>query len=339
MAGKIAITGAPGWLGTTLAQALAEGAEFRSIRQEPVPIRCLVQPGISTQPIDRLDGKVESITADVRDPDALQGAFDGCDEVVHAAGIIHPRRIGDLFSVNVEGTRHILSEAIRAGVKRLVFISSNSPAGVSKTHAHWMTEQESPRPYFNYGMSKLQAEQLVQGAWRAGDLETVILRPCWFYGPNQPERQSRFFRMIQAGNPMVFGNGENLRSMSYVSNTVQGVLLSLAVEHAAGKTYWMADKRPYSFIEILETVAKLLEVPELKPRYLPSLVSTACQVADALIQRTGLYQKEIHVAGELASSIAVSVDRAVEELGYDPEIDLEEGMRRSIEWCRANQQL
>ena len=145
--------------------------------------------------------------------------------------------------------------------------------------------------------------------------------------------------MIQAGNPLVFGDGQNLRSMSYVSNTVQGVLLSLAVEKAAGRTYWMTDRRPYSFLEILETVAGLLDVKELRPRFVPGFVSTACQVADALIQRTGLYQKEIHVVGELASSIAVSVDRALDELGYDPEIELEEGMRRSIAWCQDNGQL
>ena len=73
MAEKIAITGAPGWLGTTLAQALAEGTEFRSIRQDAVPIRCVVQPGVSTQPLDRLGGDVESLSADLRDPAALQG--------------------------------------------------------------------------------------------------------------------------------------------------------------------------------------------------------------------------------------------------------------------------
>lgn len=339
MSKTIAITGAPGWLGTTLAQALAEGAQFRSITQEPTRVRCLVEPSVNDGALRQLGGDVELVPVDIRDARSVEGVLDGCDAVVHAAGVIHPKRIRDLYRVNVEGTKNIIQESIRAKVGRLVFISSNSPAGISRTHSHWMREEESPRPYFNYGESKLQAEQMVEGAFRSGDLETVILRPCWFYGPNQPERQSRFFRMIQAGNPMVFGDGRNLRSMSYVSNTVQGTLLALAVEKAAGRTYWMTDKRPYSFIEILETVADILEVKDLRPRYIPSLVSTACQVADALIQKTGLYQKEIHVVGELASSIAVSVDRAVDELGYDPEIELEEGMRKSIEWCRANGQL
>ena len=117
----------------------------------------------------------------------------GADVVIHSAGVIHPRRIRDLYQVNVDGTRHMLHEAIRCGVKRFIFISSNSPAGLSLSHSHKMREEEKARPYFNYGISKLRAEELVHDAFQAGDLETVILRPCWFYGPNQPERQSRFF--------------------------------------------------------------------------------------------------------------------------------------------------
>jgi nucleoside-diphosphate-sugar epimerase len=140
--------------------------------------------------------------------------------------------------------------------------------------------------------------------------------------------------MIKNGRPVVIGLGGNLRSMSYVDNTVQGLLLLEAVAKAAGKTYWIADARPYSFIEILETVAKLLGV-EIRPRYLPTVGSDVARFVDSLLQMAGLYQQEIHVAGELAASIAVSIDAARRDLGYDPEIALEEGMRRSIEWCRS----
>ncbi len=140
--------------------------------------------------------------------------------------------------------------------------------------------------------------------------------------------------MIKGGKPIVFGRGDNLRSMSYVDNTVQGLLLAGSVEKAAGKTYWITDRRPYSFIEIIETVAKILGV-EVRPRYLPGFGSDVARLVDSLMQMAGLYNQEIHVAGELAASIAVSIDAARRDLGYDPEIELEEGMRRSIDWCRA----
>jgi nucleoside-diphosphate-sugar epimerase len=116
---------------------------------------------------------------------------------------------------------------------------------------------------------------------------------------------------------------------------VQGLLLCAEVAKAAGRTYWITDRRPYSFIEILETVAKVLSV-EIRPRYLPSVVSDVARLVDSLLQMVGWYNQEIHVAGELASSIAVSIEAARLELGYQPVIELEEGMRRSIAWCHDN---
>jgi nucleoside-diphosphate-sugar epimerase len=193
----------------------------------------------------------------------------------------------------------------------------------------------SPRPYLAYGLSKLQAEWLVNDLHRQGVIEGVVVRPCWFYGPNQPTRQTRFFRMIARGKPIVIGRGDNLRSMSYIDNVVQGLLLAMRVDKAAGKTYWIADKRPYSFIEILQTVAKVLEV-DMRPRYLPSVASDMARLVDSLLQMAGAYNQEFHVAGELAASIAVSIAAAERDLGYAPEIELEEGMRRSIAWCRDN---
>src|SRR2546430_16114483 len=140
--------------------------------------------------------------------------------------------------------------------------------------------------------------------------------------------------MIKGGKPIVFGRGDNLRSMTYVENAVQGLLLAAAVAKAAGQTYWITDRRPYSFIEIIETVAKVLGV-QVRPRYLPRFGSDVARLVDSLLQMGGFYSQDVHVAGELAASIAVSVDAARRDPGYDPEIQLEEGMRRSIAWCRA----
>jgi nucleoside-diphosphate-sugar epimerase len=139
--------------------------------------------------------------------------------------------------------------------------------------------------------------------------------------------------MIKGGRPIVVGRGDNLRSMTYVDNAVQGLVLAASREAAAGKTYWITDRRPYSFIEILQTVARLLEV-DMRPRYLPSVTSDMARFVDSLLQMAGWYNQEIHVAGELAATIAASCEAARRELGYDPEIELEEGMRRSIAWCR-----
>ncbi len=333
--GLAVVTGVPGWLGTRLVEALVRGATFRSIRTEPTRVRCVVQPTADPSPLEELGPNVEIVRADLRDERALEDVCRDATMVFHAAGIIHPRKVQDLYDINVAGTKNLLSAAVGSKAKRFILVSSNSPAGLNDSASRLMTEDDPPRPYLNYGLSKLQAEWLVNDAHRAGRIESVVVRPCWFYGPNQPPRQSRFFKMIKKGKPIVFGRGDNLRSMSYVDNTVQGLLLASASEKAAGKTYWITDRRPYSFVEIIETVAKVLEV-SIRPRYLPGFGSDVARFVDSLVQMAGFYNQEIHVAGELAESIAVSIDAARRDLGYDPEIELEEGMRRSIEWCRAH---
>jgi nucleoside-diphosphate-sugar epimerase len=303
------------------------------VDQKPEKVRIVALPGSDTRAL-QASGLVEIANADLRDRRLPDGLLDGIDTVFHCAGIVHAKRIKDLYAVNVDATRNLLDAAIARKVRRFVFVSSNSPAGLNASPTQLMTEEDPPRPYLNYGLSKLQSEWLVNDAHRAGNIEGVIVRPCWFYGPNQPLRQTTFFKMIKGGKPPIVGKGDNLRSMSYVDNTIQGLLLARDVPKAAGRTYWITDRRPYSFIEILETVGKLLGV-SIRPRYLPRLTGDVARLSDSLLQMTGLYNQEIHVLGELGESIAVTIDRARRELGYEPTIELEEGMRRSIEWCRS----
>ena len=175
---------------------------------------------------------------------------------------------------------------------------------------------------------------------RQEHIETVIIRPPWFYGPNQPPRQTLFFQMIRDGKAPIVGNGRNLRSMSYIDNLCQGLLLAATVERANGHTYWIADKRPYSMNEIVDTVERLLENEfgqkcAHKRMRLPGLASEVAFAVDATLQTFGIYHQKIHVLSEMNKTIACSVAKAEIELGYRPVVELEEGMRRSLAWCVA----
>lgn len=330
---KTLVTGAPGWLGTRLVEALTGTAPeltgFGTFGSREV--RALVQLGIPADELHKMG--VDVLRGDIRDMAACAKAVKGVDTVFHCVGIIHPKRIKDLYSINTEGTKKLLACAIAAGVKRFIFISSNSPAGCNVSSDRLLVESDAPNPYKNYGKSKLYAELAVRSANASGAIETVILRPCWFYGPNQPARQSRFFNMIKSGHPLVFGDGYNLRSMSYVDNTVQAMMLAESKKEAAGETYWVSDDRPYQTLEIYQTVADLLGV-ELKPRFIPGFASEICEKIDDVLQLAGLYSTDFHVAGEMNKNIACSIEKAKAELGYAPTVDLREGMKRSIDWCR-----
>jgi nucleoside-diphosphate-sugar epimerase len=110
------------------------------------------------------------------------------------------------------------------------------------------------------------------------------------------------------------------------------------VEKAAGQTYWIADRRPYSMNEIIDTIEKLLEkefhLPVAHKRLrLPNIASEISYLADNVIQSLGLYNQKIHVLSEMNKTIACTITKAKAELGYNPRMSLEEGMRRSLAFC------
>src|SRR3712207_5256065 len=117
---------------------------------------------------------------------------DVCSSDLHAAAVIHPAgRVRELFDVNVGGTQLVLDRSRRAGARRFVHVSSNSPFGANPSPDDRFTEDSSFNPYLGYGRSKLEAEQLVWRSGARGDLATTIVRAPWFYGPHHPERQTR----------------------------------------------------------------------------------------------------------------------------------------------------
>jgi nucleoside-diphosphate-sugar epimerase len=338
------VTGVPGWLGTRLVRVLSEGMPDLPSLSRPENarrIRCLAMPGQDAGAFS-LDG-VEVVEGDLRDLDSLKAFCKGATgaTLFQCAGVVHPARsTREFFDVNVEGTRRLLHEAEAAGIRRVVAVSSNSPIGTNPRRDHLFDEESPYNPYMNYGRSKMLMEQVVKEYQARGRLETVIARPTWFYGPDQPERQTTFFRMIRRGGAPIVGDGENLRSMVYIDNVCQALLLCENAPAANGQTYWVADSRPYSMNEIVATVERLMEdefglVVAHKRLRLPSVAGEVAWLADALIQGIGLYQQKIHVLSEMNKTIACSIEKAQRELGYMPTVDLEEGMRRSLAWCLA----
>ncbi len=332
------VTGAPGWIGTRLTRTLLDpGAGTPAGEQR---LRCLLMPGVDGSALPTSE-RLEIVGGDLRDPAAAAAFCRGAEgaTLYHCAGLVHPARfVRDFYEVNVRGTRNLLSAAEQAGVRRVVALSSNSPAGNNPSRAHRFDEESPYRPYMAYGRSKMQMELVVREFQERGKMETVILRPTWFYGPDQPARQTTFFRMIQSGSAPIVGDGENLRSMTYIDNLCQAMLLAGHSSRAAGQTYWIADRRPYSMNEIVDTVERLMETEfglrvAHKRLRLPSFAGDIAQACDSALQAAGLYVQKVHVLSEMNKTIACSIAKAEQELGYAPSVELEEGMRRSLAWC------
>lgn len=325
------VTGAGGWLGRNLVRALVH---------DRTHVRCLVQSESEGALLEVLGPSIEPVVGDVRDPVALDRLFEGsaAPTVFHGAGVIHPTRsTREFFDVNVGGTELVLDRARRANAARFLHVSSNSPFGANARPTDRFTEDSPFNPYLGYGASKLEAEEIVRRNQERGDIDTVIIRPPWFYGPEQPARQTQFLAALRRGRFPMVGDGTQQRSMVFTGNLVHGLLRAEVAPAASGRAYWIADAEPYELRTIFATVRDALEAEGLpvtrrQPR-IPRFVAALAVEADRLLQGTGRYLQPAHVLGELRDTIACDISRARAEIGYDPPVALLEGMRISVRWC------
>ncbi len=342
----VLVSGGLGWLGRRLVESVLLGLPDHDVLRTPASgtrVRVLALPGQDPAPLAGLLDRVTVVEGDVRSAADCARFVAGAEGAVlyHTAGIIHPRKVSEFYAINVGGTGNLLDAAVGAGVRRAVVVSSNSPFGCNADPRHFLDEASPYRPYMNYGRSKMQMELAVRARQEGGRIETVLIRTPWFYGTHQPRRQTLFFAMIRDGKAPIVGGGANLRSMSYLDNLCQGLLLAGGSGGASGQAYWIADRRPYSMNEIVDTIERLLETEfgqrcAHKRLRLPGIASDIARVADGALQSLGLYNQKIHVLSEMNQTIACSVARAERELGYRPAVELEEGMRRSLRWCADN---
>lgn len=328
---SIFVTGAPGWLGTGLVQAL-DGRD--------ASVRCLTLEGTDTSELDPYD--VEAVSGDIRKPDTLDDAFTGDVETVfHCAAIINPSPLfgaHQFYEINADGTENVLSAARDHDVEHFVLISSNVAQGVNASPTQPMTEDMPCRPMNDYGYSKFIAEQHVKRYHQQYGLDYTIIRPTWYYGPRQPKHTSGFMQTVAGGHPIVFGDGTNLRSMTYVPSLVD-VLVTIADDPSVAKneTYWIADERPYPTDYIYRTIAECLGSAEsLSPIYVPTPVSRSMEWMDRRLGRFGIYAHALHVAGEMSRTIACDPSKAMDHLDFEPPSDLRQGMQESVDWAREH---
>ena len=225
------VTGANGWIGKNLVNFLAHGHDDHVQLKNYCfdEIRCLILPEDSGKDLSNISPKVVIVKGDITQKETLTPLFHNLDGEVtlfHTAGIIHPKKIGHFFTINVHGAINILEQGLEKNVDKMVFISSNSPFGCNPFADHSFTEESPYNPYMNYGKSKMEMELAIKSRIEKSDLSATIIRCPWFYGPYQPARQTTFFSMIKNGKMPFVGSGKNLRSMSYVDNLCQGILLS-----------------------------------------------------------------------------------------------------------------
>jgi nucleoside-diphosphate-sugar epimerase len=255
---------------------------------------------------------------------ALAGA--GC--VVHLAARTHVLHetaadpLAEYVRINVAGTRRLATQAVAAGVRRFVFMSSVKVNG-ERTGARPYTEDDEPRPEDAYGISKWQAEQELARTAAGTPLETVVLRPPLVYGPGVKGNFLRLLGLIARGVPLPFASLDNRRSLVHAGNLCAAVLAALTAPHAAGRTFLVADGEDVSTPALVRGIAAALAV---KPRLLPCPPVVLRALAAAL-GRAG-------EAARLTGSLQVDASRIRRELAWQPPHTLAQGLAETARWYR-----
>ena len=322
--GVLLITGAPGWLGNRLIDILLHGDRFGH-RYPARRVRLLQHP--SSRGLLDLPANFETVYADINDRAAVEAALDGVTTVFHLVGAIYPPRIDLLYKVNAEGTRTLVDACIARGVRRILYMSTDSVCGHGTPAQRVFDEHTPAHPYKNYGRSKWMAEEYLLEKTRAGAIDATVLRGFWFFGPFAPDRQVRFVRSFFWPRQPVFGTGKNLRSISHVDNIVQALFRA---EHAAnthGKWYWIGDgEGGYTVDEIYARIAEALGRP-YRPFYVPVFVCRMLDLVDGLLGKLGRIHPTIHAAAKFHFDIAGSSAAAERDFGYEPTVTLRDAAR------------
>ncbi len=338
---KYIITGGSGWLGRNfLTQLISENDSEHTIKlSKNDSVKCLCVEGDIIDISNRNNHQIELVTGNLVTGEGLTNLFSDAEDaiLVHLAGLIHPAIFTRDFNlVNFKGSKKLVDMAITAKVSKIVVMSSNSPLGCNPTRDHLFTEESPYSPYMGYGKSKYNLERYLVGMMEKSDVPPiVIIRAPWFYGPFQPPRQKMFFDMVQKGKFPILGDGTQMRSMVFTKNLCQGLFLAIKKDAANNNIFWIADEYPYSMNYIVDTIRDLLSNEFGKKcsknnLILPSILGEIAYLSDFCLQSVGLYSQKIHVLSEMNKTIACSIDKSKELLGYSPKFSLFDGMRESI---------
>lgn len=305
------VTGGAGFIGSELvAQLAATGAEV------------IVIDNLINGKVENLAGlpaeRVHLVVADVREIGPMTDRLEGIDGIFHLAclGVRHSiHSPQENHEVNATATLRLLQAARRAGVPRFVYVSTSEVYGTARQVP--MTEEHPTFPNTVYGASKLAGECYARAFYQTYGYPTVVVRPFNAYGPrshhegDSGEVIPRFMLRAMAGRPMViFGDGEQTRDFTFVSDTARGIRLAGLSAAAVGETINIGSGFEISINRLAAEVAAVLGLPEA------NVVYDEPRPGDVL-------------------RLYADIGKARALLGYEPQITLRQGLAQLAAWYRA----
>jgi nucleoside-diphosphate-sugar epimerase len=312
--GTSLVTGATGFTGAAVCRRLlTEGERVVAFVRSRERAADLARAGVDCRVVD------------IRSPREVAAAFTGIDVVYHIAAAFRTEHADrDEFRlVNVEATRNLLDAAGRDGVRRFVHCST---VGVQGEITSPPADESAPfNPGDHYQQTKLDGELLARERFAAG-LPGAVVRPVGIYGPGD-RRFLKIFRPVDRGVFVMIGSGRTLYHMTYIDDLVEGILLAARRDAALGEVFTIAGPRYTTIRELVDAVADALgrRRPRWRVPFLPVWVAAvACERACRVVGvAPPLYPRRVEF---FHKDRAFSIEKARRLLGYEPRVDLREGL-------------
>jgi nucleoside-diphosphate-sugar epimerase len=326
---EILVTGGNGFVGRHVVGALLERGDN---------VRILALPSEDTSAVEQLG--VDVHRGDICDADSLKAPMAGVGGVLHLAAMMDVwRPLEDYHAVNVTGTENVCRAAL-AEDARVVHVSSWTVYGMALDEP---AREDFPLEPFQepYAITKAAGDEVVQRMIAQDGLAAVIIRPGTFFGPGDQLHFARMADRLRAGKGVIVGRGDNALPFVYVTDVVQGLLLALNSERAPGQAYNITNDRPLTQEQLLGAIAD--EVGASRPhRHIPYRpLYTAGYVAERVAQLTRSTRQPIvtRLGVKLfGTDNRHSIEKARRELGFEPRVELTEGVRMAANWYRGSHQ-
>jgi nucleoside-diphosphate-sugar epimerase len=327
---NVLVTGANGFIGSHLTQLLVEKGHT---------VRALLLPGTVLGAIDGL--QIDVVYADITQPETFQQAFQGIEVVYHLAAMPSVAWGIKVFEVNFFGTKNVLDEAVRCGVKRMVFMSSLVVHGFK----HFSDADENTpkltigtfiRPY---ATSKVMGEILMEEY--QSKIETVIIRPGFnIYGPNDKMTSKEMLDRLSKGQLMGYvDGGKSKLGFVYAENLVFGLLCAGTHPSAVNNTFIIADYEP-NYIHLPQLLHAFSKELAIKPKinnissYLLYPVAFIIDCFYFLFLRNKMPLISTYIVNTSTHDLHFSSRKAQDMIGYKQKVSFEEGVRRTVEWYK-----
>jgi nucleoside-diphosphate-sugar epimerase len=320
------VTGATGLLGSHLVELLRARGER---------VRALVRPSSETALLRELG--VELVEGDLLDAASLRPAVAGAEVVYHTAA-----RVGDwgpwsLYQTDIiDTTRHLVQACRAEGVSRFIHVSSLAVYGRPRDGVITETAPLGQRllMWDYYGPAKIAAENIV----REHLPDAVILRPGWIYGPRDRVSMPRVVRALRSGRVPMLGSGDNSLNILYASDVAEAALLAADNPCARGQVYNLSSAGEVTQRQLLDTLTDALGLPRVTRRVPVFVAMQAAFVLEAVgrLLRWSEPPRITRKAVALVSrSTRYSTQKARNELGWRPQVSIEDGIRRTLDWFLA----